>query len=153
MSSPWWQRSSLLPIVLLASLGANLFLAGWLLGGHSMRPPPPPPMDHFDDQIHERLSADGAKIMRTAFETIRRRFEAHGAEARAARERQMAVLKAEPFNPDDYVAALQSARTERDAERALADQEIARAIALLSAEDRRQLAMIRQRGRGFGPPR
>lgn len=142
-----WQRSSWLPIVLLVSLGANLFLAGWLLGGRSLRPPPPPP-DHFNDQIHERLSSDGAKVMQTAFDAIRRRFETHAREGRALRDRQMSLLQAEPFDADAYVRALQDSRVARERDRVLADQEIARAIALLSPDDRHQLAAIRQHGHG-----
>ncbi len=154
MIAAGWQRSNLLSILLLGSLAANLFLAGWLLGSHSghrgFRPPPPPPFDHFfNDHIRASLSPDGVKIMEAAFETIRKRFADRAAEMRSVRERLTDIMKADQFNPSDYIAASQAARAERDGDRQAADEEIARAIARLSSDDRRKLAEIREHP---GPP-
>lgn len=153
------QRSNVVLLALFLSIGANLFLAGWLVGGLSTRPPfgpPPPPIEHFGDQIRDSLSPDGARIMQTAFENIRERFMSRAAEIRSSRDRALDVLKTEPFSPSDYVAASKAARAEEDADRARADEEIANAIAHLSPEDRRRLAEIRQyrhpdHRKGFGP--
>jgi uncharacterized membrane protein len=154
MVAAGWQRSNLLSILLLVSLAANFFLAGWLLGSHSghhrFGPPPPPPFDHFfNDHIRESLSPDGVKIMEEAFDTIRKRFSDHAAEARSVRDRLTDIMKADPFNPSDYIAASKAAHAERDSDHQAADEEIARAIARLSADDRRRLAEIR---RHAGPP-
>lgn len=154
MVAAGWQRSNLLSMLLLGSLAANLFLAGWLLGSHSGRhgfgPPPPPPFDHFfNDQIRLSLSPDGVKIMEAAFETIRKRFVDHASEERSVRDRLTDVMKADQFSPSDYIAASKAARAVRDSDRQAADEEIARAIARLSPDDRRKLAEIRQHA---GPP-
>jgi uncharacterized membrane protein len=155
MAAAWWRQSSLLSMALFLSLGVNLFVAGWLVGGRSghFGPPPPGPMDRFGDEISMSLSADGAQIMRKAFDDVRRRFAAHSEAMRASRDRLTALLKAEPFSAADYTTASQEARTERDSDRAEADQEIATAIARLSPDDRRRLADLRQHnGPGGGPP-
>ena len=155
MAASGWQRFNLLAVCLLASLAANLFLAGWLLGSHSIRhgfgpPPSSPPFDRsFNDQIRMSLSPDGAKIMEQAFETIRKHFADRSAEAKSARERLTDAMKADQFNVSDYIAASKAARAERDSDRLAADEEIARAIARLSPDDRRKLAEIRQHP---GPP-
>jgi uncharacterized membrane protein len=155
MGAAWWQRSSVLSALLFLSLATNLFFAGWLLGGQSVRGHfgPPISIEHFDDQIRTTLSPDGARIMQTAFGTIRSRFAVHSADARAVRERLMETLKSEPFSSTDYIAASNKARAERDNDRAEADEEIAKAIAQLSLDDRRRLVDIRQQtgpGNVFG---
>ncbi len=95
------------------------------------------------------LSPDGAKIMEQAFETIRKHFADRSAEAKSARERLTDAMKADQFNVSDYIAASKAARAERDSDRQAADEEIARAIARLSPDDRRKLAEIRHHP---GPP-
>jgi uncharacterized membrane protein len=153
MVAAWWRQSGLLSILLFLSLGANLFLAGWLLGGHSLhRRHGSGPIHLFGEQIDTSLSADGAQIMRDAFETVRRRFAEHSAAMKTSRERLLSLLKAEPFRAADYIAASREALTERDSDRAQADEEIATAIARLSPDDRRRLADLRQRRRPDGGP-
>jgi uncharacterized membrane protein len=149
----WWQRSKVLSVLLFLSVGANLFVAGWLLGGHSLHrrsPPPAMPIGLFGDQINTELSADGARIMREAFEGLRTRFAAHSQAIKSTRDRVTAVLKAEPFSAADYMAASREAQTERESDRAQADAEIANAIGRLSPDDRRRLADLRQHHRADG---
>lgn len=150
MISAGWQRSNVLAVCLFASLAVNLFLSGWLLGRHSLShgsgPFAPPPFDRFfDDQIRMSLSPEGVKIMEEAFGTIRMRFANHSSDAQSARERMMEVIKADRFSPSDYIAAAKAARIERDSDRLAADEEIARAVARLSLDDRKKLAEIRLR--------
>jgi uncharacterized membrane protein len=154
MVAAWWRQSSSLSILLFLSLGANLFVAGWLLGGHSAHPRPGPggPINLFGEQIDASLSADGAQIMQKAFENIRKRFAGHSEAMKSSRDRLTAVMEAEPFSADDYMAASREALTERESDRAQADQEIAMAIARLSPDDRRRLADLRQHRRPDGGP-
>jgi uncharacterized membrane protein len=147
-------RSNLLAFGLFLSLAVNFFLAGWLIGRHPGfgPPPPPPPFDRFfDEHIRSSLSPDGAKKLEVAFETIRRRFAEHAEEARASRERLFAILNADRFDPADYIAAAKAARLEHDNDREAADEELVRAIAQLSPDDRRKLAEIRRHPPRPGP--
>ena len=109
-------------------------------------------MDRFGDQISASLSADGAQIMQKAFDDVRRRFAAHSATIKASRDRLTALMTAEPFSAADYVAASRETRTERDNDRAEADEVIATAISRLSSDDRRRLADLSQYHRPGGPP-
>jgi uncharacterized membrane protein len=155
MVAAWWRQSNLLSIVLLLSLGANLFVAGWLVGGHSLHQGPPPPggpMDRFGDEISSSLSADGAQIMEKAFDDVRRRFADHSATIKASRDRLTALMKAEPFSTADYIAASRETRTERDNDRTQADEVIVTAISRLSSDDRRRLADLSQHHRPDGGP-
>lgn len=149
MVSGWLQRTNLVSALLFLSLGSNLFFMGWLLGGHphvhrhvSGFLGPPPPSDRFGDQIQMALSPAGAAIMEDAFETVRRRFTSAADNARETHERIKAAMTAEPFDASRFIEASKSARSEREKDRAAADDEIARAIARLSPDDRRKLAEI-----------
>ena len=67
---------------------------------------------------------------------------------REAHERLTAILKADRFDPGEYIAAAKATRLEHDNDREAADEELVRAIAQLSPDDRRKLAEIRRH-----PPR
>jgi hypothetical protein len=150
MLAAWWRRLSHLSILLLLSLGANFFAAGWLLGGHFVRPRQGIPIHQYGEQIKAALSGDGALIMQNAFENIHRRFAAHSAAGRSTRDRLSAVLTTEPFSAADYLAVSRESLKEREDDRSLADEEVAAAIARLSPDDRRRLAELRSRRRPDG---
>jgi uncharacterized membrane protein len=150
MFAAWWRRLSHLSILLLFSLGANLFVAGWLLGGNFIRPRQGVPINQYGEQIKAALSADGALVMQNTFENIHRRFAARSAAARSTRDRLASVLTTEPFSVAEYIAASREALKEREDDRNLADEEVAAAIARLSPEDRRRLAELRSRRRPGG---
>jgi uncharacterized membrane protein len=158
MVAPWWRQSGVLPLLLVLSLGANLFFAGWLLAGASIRHyfHSPVATEHFDQQMRASLSANGVGIMEAAFDDIRKRFATPSVHVRASRQRIKDTLAAQPFNPAAFVAASKEARAERERDRNEADEKIAKAIAQLSAEDRLRLIEIRQRlhpdgGNGLSP--
>lgn len=89
--------------------------------------------------------------METAFETIRHRFVDHAKEAHESRERLTEILNADRFDPAEYMAASKAVRLEHDNDREAADEELVRAIAQLSPDDRRKLAEIRHHPPGPGP--
>jgi Heavy-metal resistance len=152
MVAPWRRTSGVLPTLFFLSLGANLFFAGWLLAGMSIRHyfQPPVAMGHFEQQMRASLTANGAAIMDEAFENIRNRFATPSIHIKMSRERIKDTLSAQPFNPAAFVAASKDARAERERDRNEADEKIAKAIAQLSIEDRLRLVELRQRERPDG---
>ena len=139
------KRFNYLALGLFLSLAVNVFVAGWLIGRHSrFRPPPPPPFDRFfNERIRNSLSPEGADRMERAFDTIRNRFAGHREDARSAREHLNAILEADRFDATKYLAASKAIHEEFDKDREAADEELVRAIAQLSPEDRRKLAEMR----------
>jgi uncharacterized membrane protein len=137
-----WRQSKLLSVAFLLSLCVNLFVAGWFLGGRSMRHPSrsTTPVERFGEEISSSLSPSGAASMNAAFADLHQRFGSHEDHRRINRERLKEVLTAEPFSPDDYAAVSRRAREERDKERDDADRAVAKAIAQLSSDDRARLA-------------
>lgn len=147
MLSGWLQRLNLVSVLLFLSLGANLFFMGWLLGGHphvhrhfsGLLGHP----DHFGDQVQTSLSPAGAAIMEDTLNTIRKRFSRTPDNIRASRERIKDAMTADPFDATRFIEVSKDVRSAHENDRAAADDEIARAIARLSPDDRRKLADIR----------
>jgi len=148
------QGLSFFPFLLIASLGANLFFAGWILGGssiHAWRGPSGP--GAFDERLRESLSQQGAIIMKRALTQVRQQFEAHFADVKSARQRTEKLLSTEPFDRAAFLAENKTERAARAIDQTKADEILADAIAQLSAEDRRSLAAMRLPGHfGGGPP-
>lgn len=138
-----------LAVALLASVGGNVFLGGYLAGrGAFSGPPglhggpPGPPMrpDEFFERLAERLPAADAAILRRFAAENRDAFERDDAQRRDFPRRLRAALTAEPFDAAafekllaDHDAAIQQAH-------AVLRQRIAAAAASLSPEARRVLA-------------
>jgi len=89
----------LLGALLVLSLGINVFLSGWVASASWHRPPPPGGMV---ERIAARLSADDAKILRSAFAGVDRGRPRDP----ALHERVSAALRAEPFDPQALDKAL-----------------------------------------------
>ncbi len=125
-----------------------------MLGGYSIRRHALPrgSVDRvFNEQLRKSLSPDGAKIVQAALASIRGRFTAHASEVKAARERLAMALKADPFDAAHYLDVANEIRAERNSDRSLADQDLSKALALLSTDDRQQLVDMRRRpGSAFG---
>jgi uncharacterized membrane protein len=138
------QGRNLVPLVLVASVGANLFFAGWILGGHSIHalrePPPPAP---FAEHVRAALSPQGAEIMQTTFGKMRERFEANFDEIRAQHARKEKLLGSDPFDRAAFLAEIKIERAERADDEAEANEIFSDGIAQLSLEDRRKLATLR----------
>jgi uncharacterized membrane protein len=148
------QGGNLVPFVLIASVGANLFLAGWILGDRSsfaLRGPPPP--GPFAEHVTDALSPQGAEIMRTTFDKMRERFEANFDEVRAEHARKDKLLSATSFDKAAFLAELKTERDERADDEAEANEIFSDGIAQLSLEDRHKLAALRLPPHlGGGPP-
>jgi len=138
------QSGSFLPLVLIVSIGANLFFAGWILGDRSafaLREPPPP--GPFAAHVSAALSPQGAEIMRATFSKMRERFEANFDEIRAEHARKEKLLSADPFDRAAFLAEIKAERAERADDEAEANEIFSDGIAQLSLEDRRKLATLR----------
>ena len=138
------QGRNLVPLVLVASVGANLFFAGWILGGrsvHALRGPPPPAP--FAEHVRASLSPQGAEIMRTTFGKMRERFEANFDEIRAQHVRKEKLLGTDPFDRAAFLAEIKTERAERADDEAEANEIFSDGIGQLSLEDRRKLATLR----------
>jgi uncharacterized membrane protein len=138
------QGRTLLPLVLVVSVGANLFFAGWILGDRSafaLREPPPP--GPFAEHVRAALSPQGAEIMRTTFGKMRERFEANFDEIRAEHARKEKLLGADPFDRAAFLAEINAERVERADDEAEANEIFSDGIAQLSVDDRRKLAALR----------
>jgi uncharacterized membrane protein len=92
-----WTR--ILGGLLVLSLGVNVFLSGWIASSWWYRFPPPGGMV---ERIASRLSADDARILRSAFAVVDR----ERAQGPALHGRVVAALRAEPFDPKALDAAL-----------------------------------------------
>lgn len=130
-----WRWSRILGALLVVSLGANLFLGGWIAGRAFLpHPPPPPPPGPGGmlERLTRHLSPEDAAILRGAFEPdTGMRERQHAFHARVA-----ALLRSEPFDPQALAAAFAADH----AARADLGQKLAAAAARLSPEGRRRLA-------------
>jgi len=153
MASGWLRRFNLVSVLLFLSLGANLFFVGWLLGGHPHVHGHVSGLlghsEHFGDQIQTSLSPAGAAIMEDTFNIIRKRFSRTPDNIRASRERIKDAMTADPFDATRFIEVSKDVRSGHESDRDAADEEMARAIARLSPDDRRKLADIRSISR-FG---
>jgi uncharacterized membrane protein len=93
-----WSR--ILGALLVLSLAANVFMSGWVAS--SLWHPPPPSPGRMVERIASRLSADDAKVLRSAFRAVdRERSPSPG-----LHEGVIIALRAEPFDPTALDAAL-----------------------------------------------
>jgi uncharacterized membrane protein len=145
-------------VVLIASLGLNLFFAGWLVGARVVPwgfGPPPGPMQRMSEDLRRTLSDEGFKIISRLvheLETNRaRQFDGTGPQ----RDKFKAALTAEPFDRDALAKVLNDLNAEISRHRAELDGGIVDAVARLTPEDRRRLAELPlpppPPGSGFGP--
>jgi hypothetical protein len=138
-------------LALVISVGANLFVAGWLVGdraGYRGPPPQPRSMRPFLASLEGTLSPDGIRIMDTMVRGLQgggqrfRRFEDLG-------ERMQKALVGERFDRAVFMAAAQELSAEQSADRIAVAEEIANAMEKLSPEDRNRLSEMRS-DHGFG---
>ncbi|ADZ72381.1 periplasmic heavy metal sensor [Polymorphum gilvum] len=118
-STPDRKRSSPLTRLLLVSLAANLFLAGWVLGGVANRPPRPPfPPDILRDvemRLEPRLTAAGMERVRATLATVAAEMERSGAAGSSFAEQVAASLRRQPFDEADFRDVVRSAIDRRTA--------------------------------------
>lgn len=156
LRSPYW-----LAVALLASVGANVFLGGYLAGrGAFSGPPGPyggppgPPMrpDVFFERLAERLPPADATILRRFAADNRDAFMRDDAQRRDFPQQLRAALTAEPFDPAAFEALLADHDATVQRAHALLRQRLAAAAASLSPEARRLLAESPLPGPPPGPP-
>jgi len=141
----------LLPLALIVSLGANLFVAGWLVGDRAARfgPPPPGSMQPFLDSLESRLSPAGARIMDSAVRSLQDRGIQHSRRFEELGERMEKALTGESFDRAGFLIAARELGAEQAADRGEVAEQIADAIEKLSPGDRLRLSEMRS-GNGFG---
>lgn len=134
-----WLRGALI-----ASLGINVFFAGWWVGD-ALNRRPPPPFVQFQTllaRVEGRLSADGATRVRALVAELE---SGHGPGGPGgpppiSPNRLYAVVVAPDFDKAAFLQAIESfhaARLERDRD---LDRRIAEVLATLPIADRRVLA-------------
>lgn len=147
-------RRRWMPVALLASLGINMFLVGFLSGRRPppwLPPGPPPGPERLIEEISAVLPPDDAALLRRTLDANRDRMAADRNRRMAFRDRVEDALRAEPFDP----AALEAVFDEED-ERERQSWAGFRKILIetagaMSAEGRRRMAMFRP-GPGGPPP-
>ena len=148
LQSPYW-----LAVALLASVGGNVFLGGYLAGrgafsgppglyGGPPGPPPGPPMrpDEFFERLAERLPAADAAILRSFVAENRDTFDRDDAHRRDFPRQLRAALTAEPFDAVAFEKLLANHDDKVQQAHALLRQRLAATAAALSPEARRLLA-------------
>lgn len=138
-------RSRWLFLALLASLGANMFLAGYLLGARPPFGPPPGPPNPLRllEHMAEQLPPDDASLLRAAVESNRPELDELGRRHREFPDRVRAVLRADPFDPQ-ALARLFEEQDRREAQvRERFQSVLIKVAAAMSPEGRRRIAGFR----------
>lgn len=128
------------PALLLASLGLNLFFAGWLAGSGFRPHPPPPPMGGrfgmLERQLEGRLSPDGMAKVDAMLRDIDAGMRTQSDAGEILRRQLRMILVAEQFNGDNFVRVLDALNAQREK----FDKDVARRVvdvmASLSPRDR-----------------
>jgi uncharacterized membrane protein len=138
-------RPSRLWMALVASLGLNLFLAGWWVGA-VLRPwppaPPPGPLHMLSQRLAGRLSPAAFREVSALIDAIGEHFVRQIADGAPLRGRLRAILMADVFDAAAFVTTLDeltAARTRNDGD---ISRRIAAVVAGLPAADRAVLADV-----------
>lgn len=134
-----------MPFALVASLGANMFLLGFVVG----HPPPPPPPPRDVERIVERLSealppADAA-ILRRVWDASRVYFPDGLGPPEDFPRRLQAALRRDPFDPAELVAIFAETDRSEQAKRERLQKGLIQAASEMSREGRNVLASFRPR--------
>jgi uncharacterized membrane protein len=142
---PGRARPGRLWTALVASLGLNLFLAGWWVGA-VLRPwppaPPPGPLHMLSQRLAGRLSPAAFREVSALIDAIGERLVRQIEDGAPLRGRLRAILVADVFDAAAFVATLDeltAARTRNDGD---ISRRIAAVVAGLSAADRAVLADV-----------
>jgi len=161
-------RATRFRVVLLASIGFNLFLAGWWIGsvarptmhrfwpgpgfGESGPLPPPDvgwgpgprraPPATLTRQLEGKLSAEGMREVTGLLEVIDSHFVRRLKASSAQRERTRALLAADVFDADAFARVLQNLQAQRSAGDAELARRVTDTVGRLSSADRKALAQV-----------
>lgn len=134
-------------VALAASLALNLFLGGVVAGrligppGHGPRGGPPSPERMIEDMAGA-LGPEDARVLRAEFAAVPRPT----LDFDAAREPIARALRADPFDPDAFKAAIVHAEGLADQGKAAVLNAVVSAIGKMSIDGRRRLADWRPPG-------
>ena len=144
-------RRNLTSWLLVASVGANLFLAGWIAGHSRLAWNEPPEHPRFIESMLGMLSDQGSQIMNQALDDMRTVFEKNREAFKASRDHLVSILDADRFSKSEFLEEKKAERADRAKMEAEADRIFADSVGQLSADDRRKLARMRVPPI-FGPP-
>jgi len=135
-----------MPIALIVSLAANMFLGG-LIVSHVGRfgPPPggPPSPERFIEHLASTLPPDDGAVLRQALEANRETLAEEHRMHEAMPSRVRTALLAEPFDPNALISVFTDTdQRERDL-RVRVQRALAAAAAEMSPEGRRRMAEFR----------
>lgn len=129
--------------LLVASIGANLFLAGWIAGHSRLSWSEPPDSGRFVESILGTLSDQGSQMMTQTFDDMRSVFENNRSTFKASRDQLVTILNADRFSKIAFLEEKKAERADRAKMEAEADRIFADGISRLSLDDRRKLAKMR----------
>jgi uncharacterized membrane protein len=135
-----WGKSALF-----ASLGLNLFFAGWLLGARTIPwgfGPPPGPMQRVTERLRHSLSEDGFRLVNAVLGQLEADKAQHFRDTAPLRDAVKSALAANEFDRAAFTAALADLNADVARHSAQLNTRIAEAVARLSAEDRRRLSEL-----------
>jgi uncharacterized membrane protein len=136
-------RSRWLVIVLLASLGVNLFFAGRFSARHTFGPPPPDPatmLPHLIDDLASVLAEPDTNVLRQVFRSHEAEIRARSAAVRRAHDSVRDALDHEPFEEATLLAALDDVKAKDEALREVMQQAMIETATKISPEARHKLA-------------
>lgn len=138
-----WQRCSRswLVLALIASLGGNMLLGGYLWRHFAHHGPPG--IDRFVDSMAAGLPPDDAAILRNTFAEHREALREPDHDRDAFHERIGELLQAEPFSPEALAAFFAEQRESHHVRIRLMEESIVKAAAAMSPQGRRQMARFR----------
>jgi uncharacterized membrane protein len=131
--------------LLVASLGLNLFFAGWLVGARVVPlgfGPPPGPMHQISEHLRQTLSAEGFRAVDRLIGVLDRRRERDFGRVGELRGRLKELLTQPTFDRDAFLQVFKDMNAEMSRGRAEADELIVDTVARLSPEDRRRLSEL-----------
>lgn len=154
-----WTSPKFLGIVLLASVGLNLFFGGLMIGRVIDHP------WHRDrGGMHERspalhkmaprwigrvLSEETAEQLKPIWEKRESLIKPRAKALKEARKSVRSIMGEDPFDPQAYRAALKQVRERRSIMEMEIHEAMIETVAALNAEDRRKISEYRPRHRRF----
>jgi uncharacterized membrane protein len=141
--SSHWPKSLSGRSLLVASLGLNLFFAGWLVGARVVPwgfGPPPSPMHRISDHLRQTLSDEGFRAVDRLIGMLEQRRGRDFVSMGELRERLKDLLTAATFDRVAFSQALKDLNAEMSRGRSEFDEMIVDTVARLSPQDRRRLA-------------
>lgn len=131
-----------LAVALIASLGVNMLLGGFILR-QELQHRGPPSIDSVIDRLASGLPAADAEILRHAFQENHQALTAHDRWRAGFHERIGAVLLAEPFDPARLSTVFAEMDRHDEDMHGLMQRSLIKAASEMSAQGRRQMAKFR----------